>query len=77
MERGVRVLSLTVFFGNNPVTLFLFITAILLFGCLSLLNEQELLNDFSKLYPILFQIQSVPDVLATGKMELCLLLESE
>jgi len=54
--RGVRVLALTVFVGNNFVTLLLFIMVILLFGCLSLLNEKDLLNNFSKLDPILFQI---------------------
>jgi hypothetical protein len=50
------VLPLPVFIGKNFVTLVLSVRAILLFGCLSLLNEKELLNGFSKLYPILFQI---------------------
>ena len=54
--RGVRVLSLVVFVGNKFVTLFLYVRAILLFGCLYSLIEKELLNDFSKLYPISFQI---------------------
>jgi hypothetical protein len=55
MERGVRVLVSNVF-GSDLVTIFLAIITILLFGCLSLVNREELLNTFPELNPILFQI---------------------
>jgi len=68
MERGSGA-CLNFLGGNFSVTMFLFVIHHSPFWLSFLLNEQELLNTFSKSNPILFQIYLCMPDLVVQKLE--------